>query len=618
MSNDNNNATNIKCSNFVGNTCSDWLLYKKEWFQYAKNLGVDEIIFKGTYGGVEFKELRFPFKSNTELLSIWINKQILLKSSDIHAAYTTALLEDYPWLPFALKRIFIPVGQSVARQGTMVHYLPGLIETSQAAQQLPFTCIFYRAGPMDPTISNNYPVLAGDIDAPRMSSMQLNELAHQITEVKLSQLCKTREQLDLQMAGDPTVPTRPITFKQLVDLYLPRIGSKQAFLESHEATTAANMSAASSYGEKVRACGVHFSKLPQNRRNQVSEFIAVDDYHGAYQHINLHFLQMGARNIAPFEEECKKYQLQPGQMVRVHLDLQFQAFKRLAQMLYLEQRLAEAIVPLAEIEISERISVQNSGELTDAQIIATGGSVLIPEARRFNWIVESIAHSPRFKSIVDHFASADLNSKRISDLIRMVNNTDLSSTGQAELRKEWATNPNHAKEIASYIITVKTNKAVETQANASHTKDKKRDRESNSSNSSSNNIIPSCDYLPNADTHWTRDCRLKQTPPLKAPPKNDRSVKRGYCKGEPCTYCSKIEKLKANASNHSSKRCKINPANKSIPKANTADLDEELLLQGKVIKEERVGGTHTAAACIKEEKNTSAAVIDAADDEVFF
>jgi hypothetical protein len=143
MSNkNNNNTTNLKCTNFVGNTCLDWLLYKKEWLQYAQNLGVEEIITKGTYGGVDFKSLRSPFKSETTVLSIWINKQVLLKRPAILEGYTKALIEDYPWLPYTLNRMVIPVGQTVTRQSTMVHYLPGLIETSQAAQQLPFPCIF--------------------------------------------------------------------------------------------------------------------------------------------------------------------------------------------------------------------------------------------------------------------------------------------------------------------------------------------------------------------------------------------------------------------------------------------------------------------------------------------
>ena len=77
------------------------------------------------------------------------------------------------------------------------------------------------------------------------------------------------------------------------------------------------MTAASSYGDKVKACGVHFSKVPQHRRDEVSEFIAVvDDYHDAYQHLNLHFLQLGAGNIVPFEEECKRCRLQIGQRPR--------------------------------------------------------------------------------------------------------------------------------------------------------------------------------------------------------------------------------------------------------------------------------------------------------------
>ena len=70
----------------------------------------------------------------------------------------------------------------------------------------------------------------------------------------------------------------------------------------------------------------------------------------------------------------------------------------------------------------------------DAQIIAT--------------LLESIAHSPRFKS-------ADLTDKRLGDLIRMIDNSDLSPTGQAELRSEWASNPYYKYEIAAYIVQVK-------------------------------------------------------------------------------------------------------------------------------------------------------------------
>ena len=106
----------------------------------------------------------------------------------------------------------------------------------------------------------------------------------------------------------------------------------------------------------MKACGVHFSKLPQHRHDEVSEeFIAVDDYHGTYQHSNLHFLQLGAGNICPLEEVCKRNRLQIGQGVRERVDLQLQAFKRLAQTLYLEQKLAESIVPLSEVRSRSQI-----------------------------------------------------------------------------------------------------------------------------------------------------------------------------------------------------------------------------------------------------------------------
>ena len=96
-----NSSTNIKCTNFVGNTRLDWLLFKKEWLPYAQNLGVEEIVTKGTYGGVDMKELRAPFTTKSEFLSQFINKQVMLRRPELIINYTTLLTVDYPWLPDA-------------------------------------------------------------------------------------------------------------------------------------------------------------------------------------------------------------------------------------------------------------------------------------------------------------------------------------------------------------------------------------------------------------------------------------------------------------------------------------------------------------------------------------
>ena len=567
-----NNSTNIKCTNFIGNTCLDWLLFKKEWLLYAQNLGVEEIITRGTYGGVDFKELRSPFTTKTELLSQFINKQVMLRRPEFLTNYTTLLTVDYPWLPYALSRVTIPIDQALVRGSTIYHYLPTAEETDPVAVELPFPCSFYRSLPIVPS-GSTYPILPGNMTSLRLNSIQVNAIVNSITNMKLQSMCRSKSQLDTFMSGDPQIPGSSRTFAQCLTENLDTDGQIQAFLENLKVEKVANMTAASSYGDKVKACGVHFSKLPQHRRDEVSEFISVDDYHGAYQHLNLHFLQLGAGNIFPFEEECKRYRLQIGQGVREHLDLQVQAFKRLAQTLYLEQKLAESIVPLSEVEIPDRIAIQNSGDLTDAQIIATGGSVLIPELRRFNWILESIAHSPRFKSIADHFKSADLTDKRLRDLIRMINNSDLSPTGQAELRSEWASNPNYKSEIAAYIVQVKKDSGfpvADINANVNSAKTgKKREREESSSSatSSSDPQVKKCTYHPLSKTHWTSECKLNPNPKT-ADSKRDKAGT--YGKGSGCTYCAKNEKLKKNASNHSTKRCKLNPANKSNAEANSS------------------------------------------------
>jgi hypothetical protein len=62
----------------------------------------------------------------------------------------------------------------------------------------------------------------------------------------------------------------------------------------------------------------------------------------------------------------------------------------------------------------------------------------------------------------------------------MINNSDLSPTGQAELRSEWASNPNFKSEIAAYIVQVKKESGfpvadINTNVNSAKT-DKKRER----------------------------------------------------------------------------------------------------------------------------------------------
>ncbi len=163
-----NNSTNIKCTNFIGNTCLDWLLFKKEWLLYAQNLGVEEIITRGTYGGVDFKELRSSFTTKTELLSQFINKQVMLRRPEFLTNYATLLTVDYPWLPCALSRVTIPIDQVLVRGNTIYHYLPTAAETDPVAVELPFPCSFYRSLPIVPSWST-YPIISGN-----MTSLRLN------------------------------------------------------------------------------------------------------------------------------------------------------------------------------------------------------------------------------------------------------------------------------------------------------------------------------------------------------------------------------------------------------------------------------------------------------------
>ncbi len=112
--------------------------------------------------------------------------------------------------------------------------------------------------------------------------------------MKLQSMCRSKTQLDPFMSGDPQIPESSRTFAQCLNENLDTDGQIQAFLENLKVEKVANMTAASSYGDKVKAC--------EHRCDEVSEFIAAHDYHGAYQHLNLHFLQLGAENTSGMQK----------------------------------------------------------------------------------------------------------------------------------------------------------------------------------------------------------------------------------------------------------------------------------------------------------------------------
>ena len=113
-------------------------------------------------------------------------------------------------------------------------------------------------------------------------------MPHSITNMKLQSMCTSKTQLDTCQEILRSQNHLARTFAQCLNENLDTDSQVQAFLENLKVEKVANTTAASSYGDEVKACRVYLSKLlPQHCRDEVSEFIAADDYHGAYQHLNL-------------------------------------------------------------------------------------------------------------------------------------------------------------------------------------------------------------------------------------------------------------------------------------------------------------------------------------------
>ena len=133
-----------------------------------------------------WSELRSPFSTKTELLSQFINKQVMLRRPEFLTNYTTLLTVDYPWLPYALSRVTIPIDQALVRGSTIYHYLPTAAETDPVAAELPFPCSFYRSLPIVPSGGSAFPIISGNMTSFRLKSVQVNASFNNKHEVAIN------------------------------------------------------------------------------------------------------------------------------------------------------------------------------------------------------------------------------------------------------------------------------------------------------------------------------------------------------------------------------------------------------------------------------------------------
>jgi hypothetical protein len=120
-----------------------------------------------------------------------------------------------------------------------------------------------------------------------------------------------------------------------------------------------------------------------------------------FKEIQTFYLRLGVSSSEKFEAEVKSHVLQPGQDLNEHLTLVCLAIQRWNTVVFMEERTAAGMTVIQasdEITSHPAIPIDNSGELTDEEILATPHKILLlREAKRLRIYMNSLAPSPRFK-----------------------------------------------------------------------------------------------------------------------------------------------------------------------------------------------------------------------------
>jgi hypothetical protein len=357
-----------------------------------------------------------------------------------------------------------------------------------------------------------------------------------------------------------------------------QIHAFKAFLEKSQFQLQKSITAKSDERKACHECISKFGSLTQIPAAETA--LRSYNFHLCYTEIQSFYLRMGTNDAELFEKEAKSHRLQPGQDLNTHLTTVCKALERWNTIVFIEEEAMRTNYRDASNYVLEHpeVAIDNSGELTDAEVLATPHRQLVlHESKRLKIYVQSLADSPRFQHVIHTLYQLPETERTVRKFLNDCRIFESSMLGQMVLQTERSTCPNWKEKAQTHVNKVQSTFDLKQPSGPSANLATSRTTDSSDSKY--------CRFHPNSKTHTTEECQNKDSKKRARVSPNcsssDPRPKSGNSdrKVPPCIFCESKEGLQAKAHTHSNEDCRIDPKSKAFvarARANAAALKPEV------------------------------------------
>jgi hypothetical protein len=593
MSNENKQNKGLEnpnqCQVFAGSSAGEYLVFAETWKANMRFQNVQDIILKGTHQGVKLREgCRMPIPDRFKTICLVHNQQIADEAKD-KAPIFTMLIQEHPWLIYWWKTVPIPVGKPSSRDP-----ITGLIRNfEEVSRETLFNILDHLPLGCDTILSKNHGVPEGTV-----APVDYIPIRHPLSEKYFPGVHPGFEEgvyftvdehpmiLSQHFAGEFVLAMRKCyaesklldyhTLKHLVGEGPPPMRTCEDYEDALEANTQVIVEKTyqgilTSYkaldvelNQLYTKSTVVFSKIGNSALQLVTEELKVGDFHAAYRIIEEHYINKGVSNIESFESDLKLVILEPGRDFTPHWVALQNSLKRLAMVsgimrdaLHHQNKVDGIYIPFVPI-INTLEAIANSGVLSDREIEAIHGRVLIPETKRVQILEDSIsAKTSRFAKQKESMYEMQVDERTIRTFLAKIILREESKPGQdhklSETRGSNKLNKDESSNSKSAMIS----------------------SNENSKTLSGKYPAGSCPNHPKSTTHTLAECNFKgdgkktidNSNKTSTDSKNDKSSKTKWVE-KYCKHCAANKNLWKNRKTHTTEECS---KNNSYPRRSNED-----------------------------------------------
>jgi len=445
-------VTNIP--KFTGTSSHDFLMYLQVWRKYADYKGVASIILydRDALGACYSRSFR-PLSKREQFLKFW-NELQLTKIQEVQNLVESTLTTQSWLVPYLITPQKYVVNGVAIKTDWAVH---------QVANLTPDYCLgwlkHFKYVDQNATVCPR-PLLGGNFlprDSLPVTDLDIMQVKEILTESYLSALMindfeAARAAYEAESARTDLSDDEFIAAKLGIQIH-----AFNAFLEKSHFQLQKSITAKSDERKACHECISKFGSLTQIPAAETA--LRSYNFHLCYTEIQSFYLRMGTNDAELFEKEAKSHRLQLGQDLNTHLTTVCKALERWNTIVFIEEEAMRTNYRDASNYALEHpeIAIDNSGEMTDAEVLATPHRQLVlHEPKRLKIYVQSLADSPRFQHVIHTLYQLPETERTVRKFLNDCRTFESSMLGQMVLQTERSTCPNWKEKAQTHVNKVQS------------------------------------------------------------------------------------------------------------------------------------------------------------------